>query len=372
MGRDMTIEEVVLREVRMSLIQPFQTSFGETMDRRIILVEVRSGPLQGWGECVAGEGPFFGYETVETAWSILSDYIIPKVLHQDFESPSNLPQLLQRIRGHHMAKASVEAAAWDLSAQQLGLPLWQLLGGTRERIACGVSIGIQKNTDSLLKKIEKELNDGYQRIKIKIKPGWDMEAVKSIRQYYPDVALMVDANAAYTLEDTEHLQELDDHNLLMIEQPLRYDDLINHAEIQAKLETDVCLDESIRHSQDAIHAFQLKSCRVINIKMGRVGGHTEAKKVHDVSRRYGIPVWCGGMLETGIGRAHNAALSTLENFTLPGDVSASSRYFERDIIKPPIEVNREGYIELPEIPGLGYQVDLNWINEVTVRQKIFN
>jgi len=372
MGRDMTIEEVVLREVRMSLIHPFQTSFGETTDRRIILVEVRSGPLQGWGECVAGEGPFFGYETVETAWSILSDYIIPKVLHQVFESPSDLPQQLQRIRGHQMAKASVEAAAWDLYALQLGLPLWKLLGGTRERIACGVSIGIQKNTDSLLRKVEKELADGYQRIKIKIKPGWDMEAVKSVRQYYPDVALMVDANAAYTLEDTEHLKELDDHNLLMIEQPLRYDDLIDHAEIQAKLETDVCLDESIRHSQDALHAFQLKSCRVINIKMGRVGGHTEAKKVHVVSRRYGIPVWCGGMLETGIGRAHNVALSTLENFTLPGDVSSSSRYFERDIIRPPIEVTREGYIELSEIPGLGYQADLNWINEITVRQKTFN
>ena len=368
----MKIEAVILREVRMPLIHPFQTSFGKTTDRKVILVEVRSGSLQGWGECVAGEGPFFSYETVETAWSTLSDHVIPKVLHQVFESPSDLPARLQRIRGHHMAKASVEAGLWDLHALELDLPLWKLLGGTRERIACGVSIGIQKDTDSLLRKVEKELADGYQRIKIKIQPGWDVEMVRSVRQHYPEPPLMVDANAAYKLRDVEHLKKLDEYNLLMIEQPLRYDDLIDHAELQAGLQTAVCLDESIRHSRDAAHACQLKACRIINIKMGRVGGHTEAKNVHDVSMRCGMPVWCGGMLETGIGRAHNAALSTLENFTFPGDVSASRRYFERDTIRPPVEVTRDGHIELPDSPGLGYEPDLEWINQITVRQETFN
>ena len=368
----MKIETVILREIRMPLIHPFQTSFGKTTDRKVILVEVRSGRLQGWGECVAGEGPFFSYETVETAWSTLSDYVVPKVLHQVFESPSDLPERLRGIRGHHMAKACVEAGLWNLHALELGLPLWKLLGGTRERIACGVSIGIQKNADSLLRKVEKELAAGYQRIKIKIQPGCDVEMVRSVRQHYPEIPLMVDANAAYDLQNVEPLKKLDQYNLLMIEQPLRYDDLIDHAELQAGLQTDVCLDESIRHSRDAAHACQLKACRIINIKMGRVGGHTEAKNVHDVSMRCGMPVWCGGMLETGIGRAHNAALSTLENFTLPGDVSASSRYFERDTIRPPVEVTQDGHIELPDSPGLGYQPDLEWINQITVRHETFN
>lgn len=368
----MKIEAVILREIRMPLIHAFQTSFGQTTDRKVILVEARSGQLQGWGECVAGEGPFFSYETVETAWSILSYYVIPKILHQEFESPSELPGRLRGIRGHHMAKACIEAALWNLRALELGLPLWKLLGGTRDRIACGVSIGIQKDSDSLLRKVEKELADGYQRIKIKIQPGWDVEMVQSVRQFYPEIPLMVDANAAYDLQDLEHLKKLDQYDLMMIEQPLRYDDLFDHAELQAGLHTAICLDESIRHSRDAAHAHRLKACRIINIKMGRVGGHTEAKNIHDVSLRCGMPVWCGGMLETGIGRAHNAALSTLENFTLPGDVSASSRYFQRDTIRPPVEVTRDGHIELPNAPGLGYQPDLEWINQITVRHETFN
>ena len=368
----MVIESVILREIRMPLVDFFQTSFGRTINRRIILVEVRSDHISGWGECVAGEGPFFSPETVETAWSILSQFIVPKVLQQTLESAQDLPGRLQKIRGHNMAKASMESALWDLQARQIGLPLWKLLGGTRKKIACGVSIGIQQDVETLLMKIKRELSNGYQRIKIKIQPGWDVDVVRSVRELYPAIPLMVDANAAYDLSCTEHLKKLDQYNLLMIEQPIMHDDLVDHAHLQIQLETPVCLDESIRHSRDARHACELKACQVINVKMGRVGGMTEAKQVHDVCQKFNIPVWCGGMLETGIGRAHNIALSSLENFRFPGDVSASNRYYERDTVQPPIKVSRKGYIKLPNSPGLGYEPDLDWISELTVRSKQFS
>ncbi|MFB3068851.1 MAG: o-succinylbenzoate synthase, partial [Acidobacteriota bacterium] len=270
-----------------------------------------------------------------------------------------------------MAKGCVEAALWDLQAQDLHLPLWKLLGGTREKIACGVSIGIQTSPAALLEKIEQELQDGYQRIKIKVKPGWDVDIVRQVREHFPEIPLMVDANGAYSLEDADHLRQFDDFDLLMIEQPLSYDDLLDHSKLQAQIETAICLDESIRHARDAAHACEVQACKIMNIKMGRLGGPSEARRVHDLCQEQGIPVWCGGMLETGIGRAHNIALSTLENFSLPGDVSAGKRYYKRDTVVPPVEVTADGFIIPPQASGLGYEPDRPWIDELTVRSENF-
>ena len=367
----MTIDQIILREIRLPMIDYFETSFGRTQDRHVLLVEIACQGQTGWGECVAGEGPFYSSETADTAWSILTRFILPTTVKRSFDHPSEFPSWFERIRGHRMAKACVEAALWDLQAQRMNLPLWRLLGGTREKIPCGVSIGIQEDPQTLLKKIKRELEAGYRKVKMKIKPGWDVQIVALVREQLPDIPLMVDANSAYTLEDTERLRELDQFKLLMIEQPLIYDDLADHARLQAQIETPICLDESIRHSRDADHACQLSACQIINVKMGRVGGHTEAKRVHDVAQQYGVPVWCGGMLETGIGRAHNIALSTLENFTLPGDVSASRRYYERDTIRPEVVVTSDGYIQAPQSSGLGYEADRDWIEQLTVRTERF-
>lgn len=367
----MRVDQVTLREVHLPLKDFFETSFGRVCQRHALLVEVRCGETGGWGECVADQGPFYSYETVTTAWSVLSEFVVPRVLHQSFETPSEFPARVQGIRGHAMAKACLEAALWDVHAQELGMPLWKLLGGTREKIACGVSIGIQEHPDLLLEKIGRELEAGYHRIKIKIKPGWDLGVLRKVRNRFPDISLMVDANSAYSLSDAEYLRGLDEFQLLMVEQPLRYDDLVDHSKLQSQMRSRICLDESIRHAHDAVHAHELGACKIVNVKMGRLGGISEARSVHDVCQQRGIPVWCGGMLETGIGRAHNVALSTLENFTLPGDVSASKRYFERDLICPPVEVTSDGYILAPEEPGLGFQPDLPWIEEVTLRRQSF-
>ena len=367
----MKIKRITLREIRLPLVDFFETSFGRTQERRVLLVEVQGDDEAGWGECVAGEGPFYSDETVDTAWSILTQLILPPVLERSFDRPSEFQELVSRIRGHRMAKGCVEAALWDLQARELEVPLWKLFGGTREKVACGVSLGIQQSPEVLLEKIEAELQAGYQRIKIKIKPGWDVQIVRLIRDHFPDISLMVDANGAYSLEDVDQLKKLDAFGLMMIEQPLGYDDLLDHSRLQAQIDTAICLDESIRHARDAAHALELRACRIINIKMGRVGGPSEARRVHDLCQEQGIPVWCGGMLETGIGRAHNIALSTLENFSLPGDVSAAKRYYERDTVVPPIEVTSQGYIMAPQEPGLGYQPDLPWIEKLTVRRQEF-
>ena len=368
----MKIKRIVLREIRLPLVEFFETSFGRTQERRVLLVEIHGGGTVGWGECVAGEGPFYSEETVDTAWSILTQLILPRIEHWSFERPTEFPELCRDIRGHRMAKGCVEAALWDLQAQDLHLPLWKLLGGTREKIACGVSIGIQTSPAALLEKIGQELQDGYQRIKIKVKPGWDVDIVRQVRDHFPEIPLMVDANGAYSLEDADHLKRFDDFDLLMIEQPLSYDDLLDHSKLQAKLETAICLDESIRHARDAAHACQVQACRIINIKMGRLGGPSEARRVHDLCKEQGIPVWCGGMLETGIGRAHNIALSTLENFSLPGDVSASKRYYKRDTVVPAVEVTPDGFIIPPRAVGLGYEPDRPWIDKLTVRSEKFS
>ena len=367
----MKIEGVVLREIRLPLVNAFETSFGKTLNRRVLLVEVEAGGLTGWGECVAGERPGYGPETADTAWLILSDFLLPRLDGWSFEDPAQCRERFRGVRGHRMAKASVEAALWDLQAQKLGLPLWKLFGGIRERIPCGVSIGIQENQEELLRKVETELAAGYRRIKIKIKPGWDVEAVAGIRRRHPDVPLMVDANGAYTLQDAEHLRELDQYKLLMIEQPLGHEDLLEHASLQSRIKTPLCLDESIRHVGDAELAVELQACRIINIKIGRVGGAGEAVRIHNFCQNRGVPVWCGGMLETGIGRAQNVAISTLANFKIPGDVSASGRYYARDTVIPPIELTSDGHVIPSSDPGLGYKVDRPWIEELTVRKAAF-
>lgn len=365
----MKLETLKLREVRMKLRAPFETSFGVTHERRILLVEAVADGLSGWGEITAGETPFFSPETTETAWHVVRDFVAPVVVGKNFATAAELPRLLEKIRGHEMAKAGVENALWDIEAQEKKVPLARLLGGERDEIACGVSLGIQPSLAALLERIEQELAVGYQRVKIKIKPGWDVEVVRAVRARFPHSKLMVDANSAYLLEQAAHLKKLDDFYLMMIEQPLPWDDIHQHAKLQAQLQTPVCLDESIHNARLAQTAIELHACQIINIKLGRVGGHSEARKVHDVCRKAGIPVWCGGMLESGVGRAHNVALSTLPNFSLPGDVSASRRYWEEDIIEPEVEVTPQGTIHVPATPGLGYVVRRDRVEKLTLRQE---
>ena len=364
------VDRITLREIRLPLVQFFETSFGRTTERRIVLVEVVAGEVSGWGEVTAGEQPFYNEEWTESAWLILREFAAPRVLGRELGSAAEVGPLVGHIRGHRMARGGLEAAVWDLEARLLGLPLWKHIGGgARAEIPCGVSIGIQESVGDLLKKIERELASGYQRIKLKIKPGRDVDVVREVRREFPGITLMVDANSAYTLADADHLRRLDEFHLMMIEQPLAHDDIIDHAALQAKLETPICLDECIRSARHAEQAVRLRACRIINIKLGRVGGFREARRVHDVAQAAGIPVWCGGMLETGVGRAHNIALATLPNFVLPGDVSASRRYWARDVVVPPVEVTPAGTIVVRDEPGFGYAPDLDFIRQVTVRQE---
>lgn len=349
------IERVELRRIWMPLVSPFETSFGAQESRTIVLVTVYSEGLQGWGECVAGDDPFYSYETPETAWHVLKDYLIPALLEAGISgAPETFYQESGFVRGHHMARAAMEAALWDLKSQSLEKPLYKLFGGIKETLPTGVSIGIQPSLEELLNRIDGFQEKGYQRIKIKIKPGWDVNVVAGIRERFPELPLMVDANSAYTLDDADHLAQLDRFGLMMIEQPLGHDDLVDHAELQSRLKTRICLDESIVSVAALRAALALSSCRVVNIKQGRVGGPTQAIRIHDLCRVAGVPVWCGGMLETGIGRALNIAISTLENFSLPGDISASNRYWAEDIIDPPVEVSSDGMITVPQSPGLSY------------------
>lgn len=366
----MKIERVTLRQIRMPLVHFFETSFGRTYSRDIVLVEVQGEGATGWGEVTAGENPFYNEEWTESAWLIVRDYAAPRVIGRDLAGPEAVAPLTSHIRGHKMARGGLETAIWDLSARLEGVPLWKKIGGgARREIPCGVSIGIQDSVPQLLEKIQHELDAGYQRIKMKIKPGWDVDVVRAVRERFPDIKLMADANSAYTLADAEHLRKLDDFYLMMIEQPLSHDDIIDHAELQAKLNTPICLDECIRTAHHAEQAIKLRACGIINIKLGRVGGFAEARKVHDAAQAAGIPVWCGGMLEAGIGRAHNIALATLPNFVLPGDVSASKRYWAHDIIQPAVETTRRGTIEIRDEPGFGYALDPDFIRGVTVREE---
>ncbi len=363
----MKIEAITLRELHMPLKHFFETSFGRTTSRRVLLVTAHCEGVEGWAECVAGEGPFFSYEWIETAWATIRDFLAPALVGKDVWQATEAATLMSKVRGHNMAKAALENALWDAEAQQKQQPLWKLLGGTRTEIACGVSIGIQDSHDELMKQIETELAAGYQRIKIKVKPGWDLEILAKIRKRWPDILLSCDANSAYRPNDLEHLRKFDDFNLLMIEQPLWDDDIFQHAKLQRELKTSICLDESIRHERDAQAAIALDACRIINIKVGRVGGLTEAIAVHAQCLQHNIPVWCGGMLETGIGRAHNVALSTLLNFRLPGDVSASKRYWEEDVVEPEIEVTERGTIPVSKKAGTGYELKKDLIARLTAR-----
>ena len=366
----MKLSSIELREIRLPLIHFFETSFGRTTERRIILVRVieRDG-ADGWGECTAGEGPFYSDEWAETAWPTLKEFLAPMVLRREVESAKGVWDLMKAVRGHRMAKAAIETACWDLEAKRAGVPLWKHIGGAQTEIACGVSIGVQDSPEQLIEKIQKELDAGYQRIKIKIKPGWDLDIVRRVRERFPDIRLMGDANSAYTLSDVSLFRAMDEFNLMMFEQPLAYDDMFDHAELQKQIKTPICLDESVKTPADAAHAISLRACKIINVKLGRVGGHAQAQKVESIARDNGIPVWCGGMLESGIGRAHNIAMATLPGFTLPGDVSASARYWEQDIIEPEVTVSSRGTIAAPEKPGIGFAVNLRRIDQLTVRSE---
>jgi O-succinylbenzoate synthase len=365
----MKIDAIILRELHMPLVRPFETSFGITRDRKILLVEVRSEGLVGWGECTAGERPFFSGESTESAWSVIVNELGPMLASESPEHGGDCPMIFSLVRSNPMAKAALENAIWDLEAQREGVSLSQLIGGVRETIACGVSLGIQQSISDLMAIIERELEAGYQRIKLKCKPGWDVEVFERVRSRWPEITLSCDANSAYKLKDEDHLASFDDFDLLMIEQPLWHDDFYYHSMIQKRLNTAICLDESIRNRRDALAAIEMESCRIINIKLGRVGGFSEAIAVHNAAQERGIPVWCGGMLESGIGRSHNIALSTLENFTLPGDVSASARYWREDIVEPEITVSSEGEIAIPDSPGRGYEVRTDLVERLTVRKE---
>jgi O-succinylbenzoate synthase len=367
------IERIELRLLRLPLVRFFETSFGRIYDRPFVLVTVEDDGVSGIGECVADANPYYSAETTRTAWHIIEDFIAPIVLGREFDHPRDIFGALSGIRGHHMAKAAVEMAAWDLFARQQGRPLAEMLGGSPARIesgiASGVSIGIQDSLEELAERVGVELDAGYRRIKIKIKPGWDVEAVDVIRRRFGAIPLMVDANAAYELADAEHLAELDAFDLMMIEQPLDYEDVRDHARLQARIRTPICLDESLHTVRIAEEAIGLGACRIINIKPGRVGGHAESIRLHDVAVAAGIPVWHGGMLESGIGRAHNIHLSTLPGFTLPGDVAASRRYFAPDLIEPEIDVRPDGTIEVPSTPGIGVNIVADRVSAATVERR---
>lgn len=364
------IDAIHLREINMTLAHPFETSFGRTTGRRILLVELESGGLTAWGECVAGEHPYFSDEMIDTAWIITETELAPRLLDAvEITGGGSCPPVFKQVRGHRMAKAALENAVWDLEAQIGAIPLAQLLGGTRTTIACGVSIGIQPSVEELMDQIAMELSAGYQRIKLKCKPGWDTLIFEAVRARWPEIVLSCDGNSAYRMRDFDRLASWDQFKLLMIEQPLWYDDFYFHSMLQKRMDTAICLDESIRNRRDALAAIDMDSCRIINIKNGRVGGFSEAIAVHNAAAERGIPVWCGGMLETGIGRAHNIALSSLPNFSLPGDVSASSRYWTEDIIEPAVMVNSAGEIVIPTVPGSGYPVRRDRIEALTVRRQ---
>jgi O-succinylbenzoate synthase len=354
------IERIELRLLRLPLVRFFETSFGRIHDRSFVLVTMDDNGVTGVGECVADANPFYSAETTRTAWHIIADFIAPVVLGRAFAHPREIFDALAPIRGHHMAKAAVEMAAWDVFARQEGRPLAEVLGGSpaliQRGIASGVSIGIQDSLEQLAERVCEEWTAGYRRIKIKIKPGWDIEAVRVIRERFEAIPLMVDANAAYQLRDAEHLARLDPYELMMIEQPLEYDDIRNHARLQERIRTPICLDESLHTPRLAEEALAMGACRIINIKPGRVGGHAQSIRMHDIAAEHGVPVWHGGMLESGIGRAHNIHLSTLPGFTLPGDVAASRRYFAPDLIDPEIEVRSDGTIAVPTGPGIGVTV----------------
>lgn len=366
----MKIERAVLREIPLRLREFFEISSGGTQDRRVVLLTLHGEGLEGWSECVAAGDPSYAYETVDTAWHILTDFILPDIVGREVEGPEDVLAPSRWIRGHGMAKAAVEMAAWDMAARADGLSLAEKLGGTRSSVPVGVSVGLKPTDEALHEAVTGYVADGYTRVKIKIKPGRDVDMLAGLRERFPTLPLMADANSAYTLRDASRLRELDALGLTMIEQPLGYDDFLQHARLQEQIETPVCLDESIKSEGDAALALDLGSCRIINIKPGRVGGLGVSRRIHDTMRDAGLPVWCGGMLESGVGRAHNVALASLPGFTLPGDISASRRYWEQDIVTPEFEVS-DGEMTVPTGPGIGVAVDVDRVEALTVREATF-
>lgn len=361
----MKVEQITLHFVSMELVTPFETSFDREVHRPYIIVEAKADGLTGWGECVAGSGPWYGYETIQTAHHVLKDFLIPLLEQADWNHPTELPAIFKRVRGHNMAKAVLESACWDLWSQKEGISLSKALGGTKTEIESGVSIGVQKDVPALIDVIQGHVDEGYRRAKIKIKRGWDADVVQSVREKLPDVSLQVDANAAYTLDDTPMFKAIDEMGLLMIEQPLGYDDLADHSELQSQLKTPICLDESLKTLEDVKAMLTLDSGRIVNIKVGRLGGLSNSLKIHEHCHPKQIPMWCGGMLETGIGRAANVAIASLPGFTLANDLSASDRYYHEDLIDPPFVLNPNGTLSVPTDPGLGVHVNRSVLEKVT-------
>lgn len=366
----MRIERAELREIPLRLKEYFEISSGGQQNRRILLLTLHGEGLEGWGECVVGEDPAYSSETTETAWHMLTGFILPTVVGREFAEPEDVLGPVAWIRGHRMAKAAVEMAAWDLAARRDGVSLSAKLGGTRTAVPVGVSVGLQKSDAALHEKVAGYIQDGYARVKIKIKPGRDVEMLAGLTGRFPEVRFMADANSAYRLADAPRLKEMDRLGLMMIEQPLSHDDFLHHARLQAQLQTPICLDESIESVEDMELALELGSCRIVNIKPGRVGGHASSRRIHDLMASRGLPVWCGGMLESGVGRSHNVALASLPGFVLPGDISASRRYWERDIVDPEFEVH-DGQMRVPTGVGIGVEPDRERIAALTVRKAIF-
>jgi O-succinylbenzoate synthase len=367
----MRIQTITLREIRLPLKEPFRISSGVVTDRRICLLTLTDADgTVAWSECVAGEQPNYSAETIDTAWTAIEQWLAPRVLGADIAEPSDVFSILDRnIVGHQMAKAAIEMGCWDLAARQRNVPLSRLLGGTRDRVATGISIGIQANPAALVERARAAYDAGYRKIKVKIQPGSDIEFVRAVREALgPDVHMMADANSAYTLDDIDHLAQLDAFNLIMVEQPLGRDDVVRHAALQRRMTTPICLDESITSVERAEDMIALGSGRIVNIKPGRVGGFAVSKAIHDVCELNAIPVWCGGMLESGVGRAHNIALASLPNFQLPGDLSPSARYWERDIVTPEWTMDADGMVRVPlDKPGIGVEVDMNRVDTLTNR-----
>lgn len=370
----MKIKQIELIEIQMPLVHFFETSFGRTYERRIILARVEDEDgNEGWGETTCGETPSYCEEWTDSCWETIEKILAPMVIGKDFESASDVWGLMEKVRGNRMSKATIETAVWDLEAKKLNVPLWRHLGGTQSEIACGVSIGIQDSVEQLIEKIRIEVDSGYQRIKIKIAPHWSYDVIEKIREKFGNILLMGDANSAFTLADVKLFKEMDKFGLMMFEQPLAYDDIFDHAKLQKEVKTPICLDESIRSPEDARKAIEFGACKIINVKLGRVGGHAQAKLIEEVCRNSGIPVWSGGMLESGIGRAHNIAMSTHAGFTLPGDVSASKRYWHEDIIKPEVTVSENGTITAPGKAGIGFEVNRARIDSLAIkRMEIFD
>ena len=364
----MKIDSITLHHLNMPLVAPFETSFGRELDCECIIVSIQSDGLTSYGECVADQSPGYNYETTGTAWHIIKDFIAPLVLGHDIRDAADFQQRVYGIRGHHLAKAGVEMALWDLLGKRDKKSLREMLGGVRDKVEVGVSVGLQESPEVLVRTVTDYMASGYPRIKIKIKPGRDVGDASAVRKQFPNIRLQVDANSAYSLESAQSLKPFDDLNLLLIEQPLFEDDIWDHHKLQEQFRTPICLDESILSPRHARYAIEMKACRIINIKAGRVGGLSQAVEVHDLCRAQNMPVWCGGMLETGVGRASNLALASLPGFTLPGDISASDRYYKRDITRERFSLNKDSTIDVPRGAGLGVTIDEDALASFTLNR----